>query len=103
MRRATRGLTVIAIVGAFVLLRDSRAEQTDRRLDVLGSLLVTLGLSAVIYGTVSAEQNGWGSATTLAPLLGGLAVLIALGVVLWAITRAIAGPAEPIDPARLVD
>ena len=34
-------------------------------------------------------------------LLG--AALIALGVVLWAITRAIAGPAEPIDPARLVD
>ena len=29
--------------------------------------------------------------------------LIALGVVLWVITRAIAGPAEPIDPARLVD
>ena len=34
-------------------------------------------------------------------LLG--AGLIALGVVLWVITRAIAGPAEPIDPARLVD
>jgi len=34
-------------------------------------------------------------------LLG--AALIALGIVLWVITRAIAGPAEPIDPARLVD
>jgi hypothetical protein len=29
--------------------------------------------------------------------------LLALGVVLWAINRALAGPAEPIDPAALVD
>ena len=28
---------------------------------------------------------------------------IALGVVLWAVSRALTGPAEPIDPAALVD
>ncbi|MEU4742608.1 MFS transporter [Actinosynnema sp. NPDC023658] len=66
---------VVAVVGALVLLRDSRSESTDRRLDVLGALLVTLGLSAVIYGTVSAGQHGWGSPSTLVPLLGGLALL----------------------------
>ena len=29
--------------------------------------------------------------------------LLALGVVLWAISRALTGPAEPIDPAKLAD
>jgi hypothetical protein len=29
--------------------------------------------------------------------------LLALGVVLWAISRALTGPAEPVDPALLVD
>jgi amino acid transporter len=29
--------------------------------------------------------------------------LLALGVALWALNRALAGPAEPIDPDRLVD
>jgi hypothetical protein len=29
--------------------------------------------------------------------------LLALGVVLWGISRALTGPAEPIDPAGLVD
>jgi EmrB/QacA subfamily drug resistance transporter len=66
---------VIAIVGAFLLLRNSREENIERRLDVLGSALVTVGLGAVIYGTVSSQSNGWGSAATLVPLLGGLALL----------------------------
>jgi hypothetical protein len=29
--------------------------------------------------------------------------LIALGVVLWLLSRAIAGPPQPVDPAALVD
>jgi hypothetical protein len=29
--------------------------------------------------------------------------LLALGVVLWAISRAFTGPPEPIDPVKLVD
>jgi len=29
--------------------------------------------------------------------------LLAVGVVLWLITRALTGPAEPIDPATLLD
>ena len=29
--------------------------------------------------------------------------LLALGVVLWLISRALTGPAEPVDPATLVD
>ena len=29
--------------------------------------------------------------------------LIAIGIVLWAISRAVAGPPEELDPAKLVD
>ena len=29
--------------------------------------------------------------------------LLAVGVVLWVINRALTGPAEPVDPAKLVD
>ena len=34
--------------------------------DIPGAVTVTAGLIALVYGIVSTEQNGWGSAQTLA-------------------------------------
>jgi APA family basic amino acid/polyamine antiporter len=68
------------------------------------------------------EHDHW-RAPTAFPVLGALACLalivqkavddatvfayagglLAVGVLLWAINRALTGPPEPIDPARLVD
>jgi APA family basic amino acid/polyamine antiporter len=49
--------------------------------------------------------SGVASAATLATAFGGAYAggLLALGVVLWGLSRALTGPAEPVDPATLVD
>jgi EmrB/QacA subfamily drug resistance transporter len=71
---------VAAISGALVWLwvDESRAARrtTGSRPDVLGAVLVTAGLSGVVYGLIQAGDNhAWGSSRVLVPLLLGLAVL----------------------------
>ncbi|MFI9383722.1 MFS transporter [Kutzneria sp. NPDC052558] len=67
-------------VAAFALaLRAIATGQRDnkpQRLDMTGAVLVTVGLLAVVYGTIASQQYGWGSANTLAPLVGGVILLV---------------------------
>ncbi|MEV4947536.1 MFS transporter [Streptomyces sp. NPDC053755] len=65
---------VLVLAGALVWLSESRAPG-GRRLDLPGAVLVTGGLASVAYGIVQTEEAGWGDPVTLAPLLGGVAVL----------------------------
>lgn len=46
-----------------------------------GALLVTAGTGLLIYGLVEAGDRGWGAATTLGPLVTGLALLGGFAVV----------------------
>jgi EmrB/QacA subfamily drug resistance transporter len=46
-----------------------------RHYDVLGAVTVTAGLVLLTFGIVRTDVNGWGSATTLGTLAGGLALL----------------------------
>ncbi|TXS29498.1 DHA2 family efflux MFS transporter permease subunit [Streptomyces sp. ms191] len=84
---------VLVLAGAALWLRESRTA-AGRRLDLPGAVLVTGGLAAVAYGIVQTEEAGWGSRSTLVPLLGGLA-LLAVFVVVEART------AVPLMPLRL--
>jgi predicted MFS family arabinose efflux permease len=45
------------------------------QVDVLGALLATAGLAAAVFGVVRAPEEGWGSATTLLVIAGGVAAL----------------------------
>ncbi|TNY37978.1 MFS transporter [Thermomonospora catenispora] len=49
---------VIAFIGAAALMRESRAERRPR-LDVLGVLIVTLGLLLALYPLVQGSELGW--------------------------------------------
>lgn len=49
--------------------------------DVPGAVTVTAGLIALVYGIVSTEQNGWGSAETLGFLVAAVALLAAFLVI----------------------
>ncbi|MEU7116978.1 MFS transporter [Streptomyces zaomyceticus] len=55
----------------------------DRRrtLDLPGALLATAGITLASYGLVLTDAHPWGSAPVLAPLLTGLALLAAFGLV----------------------
>ncbi|MFJ1575054.1 MFS transporter [Streptomyces sp. NPDC088182] len=65
---------VLVLAGAALWLTESRTERV-RRLDLPGAVLVTAGLATVAYGIVQTEEQGWGAAATLLPLLGGALLL----------------------------
>ena len=60
--------------------------------DAVGLILVALGLVGSLYGISNAASAGWISVRVLAPLLGGLALLV--GFVLW--EWRLAQPAFPV-------
>jgi EmrB/QacA subfamily drug resistance transporter len=85
-----------AVVMALAIhhIAESRAPG-GRRLDVPGAVLVTGGLSAIIYGVVHAQTRGWGDPQTLGSLAGGLVALaVFIGTEAW-LAKA------PLMPLRL--
>ncbi|MER5610851.1 MFS transporter [Streptomyces sp. NPDC002215] len=85
---------VLVLAGAAVRLVEGRAGDR-RRIDLLGAVLVTVGLACVAYGIVQTEESGWTATATLAPLLGGVALL---GVFVAVEART----AEPLMPLRVL-
>ena len=67
---------VLAMLAAWVLLRDTRDEGAPRSLDVLGSILVTGGLMTLVYAIVSTETYPWGSARTVGTLVIATVLLV---------------------------
>jgi EmrB/QacA subfamily drug resistance transporter len=51
-----------------------------RRVDYVGALLCTVGLGGVVFAMIEQPRYGWGSATTLVPLAGGIVALVAFVV-----------------------
>jgi EmrB/QacA subfamily drug resistance transporter len=73
------GLAVLLVVPRVV--RESRAPGLTRHFDIAGAVTVTGGLMLLVYALTRAPTVGWGSAETVASLLGfvvliGAAVLI---------------------------
>jgi EmrB/QacA subfamily drug resistance transporter len=87
------GIVALA-VGRSVLPRD-RGRGLDEGLDVLGSILATLGVMVGIYAIVTTDAHGLGSAQTLAPLLAAIVLLVAFFVLEARI-------AHPILPSRIL-
>jgi EmrB/QacA subfamily drug resistance transporter len=66
---------VIAVVAiATRHLRESRDEGESGPLDVIGSVLITLGLGGIVYAFVVSGQDGW-HVRTVGALVGGLVTL----------------------------
>ncbi|MET0448242.1 MAG: MFS transporter [Aeromicrobium sp.] len=68
-------ITLALAVAAARIVTESRS---DRRggFDVPGVLTSTIGVALVVLGSTQAERHGWGSASTLFPLLGGAALVV---------------------------
>ncbi|MFE4592944.1 MFS transporter [Streptomyces laurentii] len=84
---------VLVLTGLRALPRE-RGEGPRRGIDVLGALLVTGGMTLLVYAIVDAERIGWGATRTL--LLGPLALLLLIGFVARQATAA-----TPLLPLRL--
>jgi len=97
-------LAIVAIVVtlAAVPARAARPAQATtaaaggrERLDVLGALLATVGLMALVFGFSRAETDGWSAVQTLVALVAGV-VLLAAFVLVESRTAA------PLLPLRVV-
>ena len=69
-------LAVPAAIAGTMLLANQRAE-TRPRIDLPGTLTVTGGLFALVYGVSNAETHGWGDITTIIFLAAGAALVAA--------------------------
>ncbi|HST70456.1 MAG TPA: MFS transporter [Solirubrobacterales bacterium] len=59
------------------LIAETRAEGETRHFDVAGAATITLGLSALVFALLDAEDAGWGSAQTIGILVAAAILLIA--------------------------
>ena len=69
----------LAVVVVAVTLRgvpESRDEDAGR-LDVIGAVLATIGLGALVFGLIEGPVRGWGNPVVLASLLTGVVGLVA--------------------------
>ncbi|MFF7278735.1 MFS transporter [Streptomyces griseorubiginosus] len=85
---------VALFIGGILVITDSIAEDRPR-LDVPGSITVTAGLLAFVYGVTSAEREGWGSPQTWATLLVAAVLLISFYVIELK-------AAAPLAPVRIL-
>ncbi|MGA5135178.1 MFS transporter [Streptomyces olivoreticuli] len=73
-------VVLLGLVAAWTLVPESRNPEGHRP-DLLGALLSTVGMAAVVFAVVSGPEHGWGAGRVLLPALGGVLVLGAFA--LW--------------------
>lgn len=71
-------LPLAAVVVAVALrgIPESRDEEAGR-LDIIGAVLATIGLGALVFGLIEGPVRGWGNPVVLASLLTGVIGLVA--------------------------
>src|ERR1700685_797970 len=84
----------IAIVGALVYIRSSRAASRPR-MDWPGAILACAGLFAIVFGFSHAELAGWTAALTIGSLVAG-------GVLPAAFALAESRVSHPLLPLRVI-
>lgn len=86
-------IAVVAFAAGVVLLPRVRPTGARARLDVVGVVLGSAGLFALVYGFSQAEPKGWDSPSTWAPLLASVLLLAAFVVR----QRTSSAPVLPLD------
>jgi EmrB/QacA subfamily drug resistance transporter len=86
-------LAVIVVAVALRGVPESRDEGAGR-LDVIGAVLATIGLGALVFGLIEGPVRGWGTPVVLASLLTGV---VGLAAFVGAETRV----SSPMMPLRL--
>ncbi len=62
---------IIAVAGAFWVIKETRDAAVRHRIDVLGIVLASLGLGAIVFGAIEGQTYGWWEAKQVFTL-GGL-------------------------------
>jgi EmrB/QacA subfamily drug resistance transporter len=88
------GILALLVAGAF--LQETRAAGARSRLDVEGAVLVTSGMTVLVYGLVRTTSVGWTSWQTIVALVAAAALL---GAFVWyeaSVAR------DPLMPLRML-
>lgn len=72
---------ILVLIVARFAIQESRIEGERPTLDWLGSLTVTGGLVAVVYGVVSTDSHAWGSPLVVGSMALGVLLLAAFGFI----------------------
>ncbi|HTR71153.1 MAG TPA: MFS transporter [Mycobacteriales bacterium] len=88
-------IAIAVFFAAIPLLHESRAEG-DRRYDLVGAALATVGLALLVYGFSNASTHSWTAPVTVGCIT--VAVVLLAGFVLWELY----GAANPLLPMRIV-
>jgi EmrB/QacA subfamily drug resistance transporter len=87
-------LAIPALIGAFILLVH-RAAETRPRLDLPGTITVSAGLFALVFGFSHAETGGWGSAVTISFLIASVVLLAMFAMLQQCVSH-------PLLPLRVI-
>ncbi|MFL5971084.1 MAG: DHA2 family efflux MFS transporter permease subunit, partial [Gaiellaceae bacterium] len=68
---------IVAIVASFVLIRESKDESAEQRLDLPGLLTSGIGLFALTYGLIEANTYGWTSGRIVGAFVVAVVMLAA--------------------------
>jgi EmrB/QacA subfamily drug resistance transporter len=71
---------IAAAVVAYAVVTNRR-RAPNRSFDLAGAATLTLGQVVLVYGVVKAGVNGWGSLQALGPIVAGISLLAAFGVI----------------------
>src|SRR4051794_38203199 len=73
-------IALVTALAAIPVIRESRAEG-DRRYDVPGAVIATLGLVTLVYGFTNASTDSWTAPLTIGLIAAGVALIAAF--VVW--------------------
>ncbi len=91
------GLAVAAVARRIVPV-DHPGEVVRSHFDLPGAVLITAGLTGLVYGVVRTDALGWGSPGVLIPLA---VALVLIGAFLWVEGRVAPRPLMPLSIFRL--
>ena len=74
-------IAIVTALLAYGVVRDRRRALDGGSFDIAGALTLTLGQMVLVYGVVEAGLVGWHAARALGPMIVGLALLVAFGVI----------------------
>ncbi|MCW2541655.1 MAG: transporter [Frankiales bacterium] len=92
-------VAAVSIVGAVLVLRESKAEG-DARYDVPGAASVSLGLAALVFGFTKASEDGWGSVVTIASLIAAVVLLVVFVLIERSSSHPLLPLHIPLHPTR---
>jgi predicted MFS family arabinose efflux permease len=72
-------LSVIVLIGVILTVQPASRQRQQAPLDIAGAVLVTAGLTALVYGFTRVESDGWSSPWTLG-MFASAAILLILFV-----------------------